>query len=55
MLGSMNYMPRTMQLVGAQGVNFDNFVTCTSVCCPSRVSMYTSLYTHNHNITGNIL
>lgn len=34
-----------------QGLTLRNFVASTAWCCPSRVSLLTGLFTHNHNIT----
>ena len=49
----MQYMPLTSALLNAETVRFNwGFVT-TSLCCPSRSSLLTGLYAHNHGVLGN--
>ncbi len=47
------YMPKLHQYIGDRGIHLNNFVVSTSLCCPSRVSLLTGMYTHNHNVTSN--
>jgi len=44
------YMPKTRALLGDQGVQFDNSFSPYPLCCPSRSSFLTGLYTHNHQV-----
>ncbi|KLT43955.1 putative arylsulfatase precursor [Cutaneotrichosporon oleaginosum] len=44
-------MPRTFERLVDHGVNYENFFTPVSLCCPSRVSLLRTQAAHNHNIT----
>src|SRR5215203_2040439 len=46
-------MPALRDRVGAQGVRFRNAYVTQSLCCPSRATVLTGKYPHNHGITGN--
>jgi arylsulfatase A-like enzyme len=46
-------MPRTRQLIGQRGVTFARSFAPFPLCCPSRVSMLTGQYAHNHGVLGN--
>src|SRR5687768_12264723 len=39
--------------VVAEGVRFGNAYVTQSLCCPSRATVLTGKYPHNHGITGN--
>src|SRR4051812_13120782 len=41
-------MTHTLELIGAQGVTFDNSIVTQAVCCPSRATFLTGQYPHNH-------
>ena len=45
--------PKTQALIGAQGANFLHAYVSMSLCCPSRVTVQTGEYAHNHHVMGN--
>jgi N-acetylglucosamine-6-sulfatase len=45
--------PAIWELVRKQGVLYTNANVPTSVCCPSRASILTGLYSHSHGVYGN--
>ena len=50
---SIRVMPNTLNLIGGQGVTFSNSFVNWSVCCPSRATLLTGQYSHNHGVLGN--
>jgi len=50
---SMQFMPRTQSLIFDQGITFDEAYVTTSRCCPSRSSILTGMYAHNHEVILN--
>lgn len=50
---SMQYMPKTQELIFDQGVTFSRGYITTPICCPSRASIFTGLYAHNHGVLDN--
>jgi N-acetylglucosamine-6-sulfatase len=47
------HMPKTRKLIGAEGRSFPRYFTTYAVCGPSRASMLTGKYPHNHRQTNN--
>uniref|UniRef100_A0A069DML9 Sulf extracellular sulfatase n=1 Tax=Clytia hemisphaerica TaxID=252671 RepID=A0A069DML9_9CNID len=52
-LGSPDVMRKTNVLLRQQGVTFKNAFTTSPLCCPSRSSILTGRYTHNHHVHSN--
>ena len=52
-LGSLEHMPRTRNLLARQGMTFGNHFVPLSLCCPSRATILTGLYPHNHKVYTN--
>ena len=49
------FLTKTNAAIGAKGVTFDNSFVNYSLCCPSRSTMLTGQYAHNHGVRGNQL
>ena len=52
-LESMRVMNRTNSLIGAKGATFTRSFVNYSLCCPSRATLFTGQYAHNHGVLGN--
>ena len=52
-LGSVAFMPRTRELLARQGMTFGSHFVPLSLCCPSRATILTGLYPHNHRVYTN--
>ncbi len=51
--GTMGYMPETRRMFAGRGVTFTQGFVTTPLCCPSRATLYSGRYVHNHGIKGN--
>src|SRR6478752_249995 len=47
-------MPYTLSLLANHGETFNRYYVSYPLCCPSRVSLLTGRYAHNHNDRGNV-
>ena len=47
-------MPNTLALIAGKGITFNRYYVSYPLCCPSRVSLLTGRYAHNHNVRGNV-
>ncbi|XP_054468250.1 glucosamine (N-acetyl)-6-sulfatase (Sanfilippo disease IIID), b [Anoplopoma fimbria] len=52
-LGGMTPMKKAKSLIGEAGATFVNSFTVTPLCCPSRSSILTGQYPHNHEVRNN--
>jgi N-acetylglucosamine-6-sulfatase len=50
---SLRYMANVNRLLVRQGVRFDNGFASYPLCCPSRATLLTGQYAHNHGVRGN--
>jgi N-acetylglucosamine-6-sulfatase len=47
-------MPNTLDLLAKRGMTFSRYYVSYPLCCPSRVTLLTGRYAHNHNVRGNV-
>jgi N-acetylglucosamine-6-sulfatase len=47
------YMPKTNTLLGSGGMTFSKAFVAKPLCCPSRASILTGMYVHNHKVWFN--
>jgi N-acetylglucosamine-6-sulfatase len=52
-LDSMRYMPLTEAALGDRGATFGQYFDNYSLCCPSRSTLLTGQYAHNHGVLSN--
>jgi len=52
-VGSIAHMSRLQKYMGDEGTTFEAFFVTTPVCCPSRTTILTGQYAHNHEIFRN--
>ena len=52
-LDTLHAMPATLDWLGAGGRTFTNAFATTPLCCPSRTSILTGDYAHNHRVLHN--
>ncbi|MBI4854887.1 MAG: sulfatase [Acidobacteria bacterium] len=50
---AIDSMPSVNQLLVNQGTTFSNFFVSVPLCCPSRASILTGQYAHNHRVLKN--
>jgi arylsulfatase A-like enzyme len=46
----MSSLPQTERLIGRHGLTFTNSIVSESQCCPSRTTLLTGEYAHNHRV-----
>jgi N-acetylglucosamine-6-sulfatase len=46
-------MPKTTKLLVDHGTSFSDYIVTTALCCPSRASLITGQYAHNHGVLNN--
>lgn len=49
---TLDGMPQASEWLGEGGREMTRAVVTTPVCCPSRASIFSGLYTHNHRVAG---
>jgi N-acetylglucosamine-6-sulfatase len=54
-VADMAALPKTRALIGDRGTTFANSFVSYSLCCPSRSTLYTGQYAHNHGVLSNKL
>jgi arylsulfatase A-like enzyme len=47
-------MPNVQSLIGGQGTTFNSAYVSFPLCCPSRATMLSGQYMHNHGVRGNV-
>jgi arylsulfatase A-like enzyme len=52
-IGSLSVMPQTRRYFVQGGTNFKDAFVTTPLCCPSRSSIFSGLYAHNHGVVNN--
>ena len=52
---SMEQLGGIQQVMGSNGITFENAYVNFSLCCPSRATFLRGQYPHNHDILGNAL
>ncbi len=51
---SLPYMSKSLSLIADEGVRFTNSFVATSLCAPSRATILTGQYAHNHGVLTNV-
>uniref|UniRef100_A0AAQ5WZS7 N-acetylglucosamine-6-sulfatase n=1 Tax=Amphiprion ocellaris TaxID=80972 RepID=A0AAQ5WZS7_AMPOC len=54
-IGGLNPLSKTKKLIGDAGISFTNAFVASPLCCPSRASILTGKYPHNHHVINNTL
>lgn len=50
---TMDVMPTTRDWFGEEGTSFPLATATTPLCCPSRATVFSGRYAHNHGVVGN--
>jgi N-acetylglucosamine-6-sulfatase len=50
---SVRFMPNVQRLLAGRGITFTNSFVSYSLCCPSRATLLTGQYAHNHGVRTN--
>ncbi|KAI7826154.1 alkaline-phosphatase-like protein [Gamsiella multidivaricata] len=50
-MDSLEHLPLVKKYLRDEGTEFTNYYTTTAMCCPSRVSLWSGQFAHNHNVT----
>ena len=50
-MNSLDHLPLVKKYIRDEGTEFTNYYTTTATCCPSRVSLWSGQFAHNHNVT----
>jgi arylsulfatase A-like enzyme len=51
---TLEEMPQARRWLSRSGIRFTNAYATTPLCCPSRASIYTGRYAHNHGVETNL-
>ena len=51
--GTLKVLPKTMETFREGGTEYVNGVVTTPLCCPSRASIFSGKYAHNHGVKNN--
>jgi N-acetylglucosamine-6-sulfatase len=51
---TLQAMPNTLRLIAKRGMTLSQYYVSYPLCCPSRVSLLTGRYAHNHGVKGNV-
>ena len=52
-LTDVKQMPKVRKLLARRGTSFANAINSFPLCCPSRATLLTGQYAHNHQVIGN--
>jgi len=53
-MDDVDTMPLTRSLIGDAGATFENSYAPFPLCCPSRATLLTGQYAHNHGVLDNV-
>jgi arylsulfatase A-like enzyme len=51
---TLRAMPNTLDMIAKRGMTFSRYYVSYPLCCPSRVTLLTGRYAHNHGVRGNV-